>query len=173
MAPDVFKIEISAGAVAWYAAIVATAGILVSLYSVFRDRAKIKIKYQRDMQIIGPQTVYDPNKTYFNITVTNQGRRPVNITKAAFRTIGTLKKYALLSDSFSPHRNRVLDESKPTTDFMTEQDEVLLANTWFICVYDGTDRIHRKYLHPFLPLSMLWRGFRRRSWRHETTKDSD
>ena len=109
MSPDVFKIEISASAVAWYAAIVATAGMLVSLYSVFRDRAKIKIKYQRDMQIIGPQTVYDPNKTYFNITVTNQGRRPVNITKAAFRTIGTRKKYALLADSFSAHRNRVLD----------------------------------------------------------------
>ena len=87
MNSDLFRLEISASAVAWYGAIVATIGILVSLYNVLRDRARIKIKYQEDMQIIGPQTVYDSNKTYFNITVINKGRRPVNITKAAIRTI--------------------------------------------------------------------------------------
>jgi len=162
MDSNLFKLEISASAVAWYGAIVATVGILVSLYNVLRDRARIKIKFQRDMQIIGPQPVYDPNKTYFNITVINKGRRPVNITKAAIRTIGRERKYALLSDSFSAHRNRVLNESNPTTEFMMEQIEDLLANAWFICVYDATGRAYRKFLHPLLPLSNLWRRFKRK-----------
>ena len=162
MNSDLFRLEISASAVAWYGAIVATIGILVSLYSVLRDRAKIKIKYQKDMQIIGPQTVYDPNKTYFNITVINKGRRPVNITKAAIRTVGGERKYALLSDSFLAHRNRILNESNPTTEFMMEQIEDLLASAWFICVYDATGRAYRKFVHPFLPLSNLWRGFKRK-----------
>lgn len=173
MAADLFKIEISASAVAWYGAIMATVGMLVSLYSVFRDRANIKILYQRDMKIIGRQTIYDQDITYFNVTVANQGRRPVNITKAALRTIGTQKKYALLADSFSAHRNRVLDESKPTTDFMTKQDEALLANTWFICVYDGTGKVYRKYLHLFLPLSILWRRFRQRVSNQENLNGND
>jgi hypothetical protein len=162
MNSDLFRLEISASVVAWYGAIVATVGILVSLYNVLRDRARIKIKYQRDMKIVGPRAVYDPNKIYFNITVINKGRRPVNITKAAIRAIGEKRKYALLADSFSAHRNRVLNESNPTTEFMMEQVEDWLANAWFICVYDATGRGYRKFVHPFLPLSKLWHGFKRK-----------
>lgn len=161
MISNLLRLEITASAVAWYGAVVATAGMLVSLYNVFRDRAKVKIKYQKDMQIIGPQTVYDPNKTYINITVINVGRRPINITRAAFRTLGTKKKYALLADSFMAHRNKVLDETNPTTDFMTEQNEELMVNVWFICVYDATGRVYRKYVHPSLPFSRLWHLFNR------------
>jgi hypothetical protein len=157
LAIDLLKIEISVTTVAWYGAIVATAGMLVSLYNMLRDRAKIRITYQKDMRIGGAQNIYDPSKTYFNITVINRGRRPINITKAALRTLKTDKKYTLLADSFLAHRNRVLDESRPTTEFMMEQTEEVLAKTWYICVYDATGRTHRKFVHPFLPFSVPWR----------------
>lgn len=156
MAFNFVKIAISPTLVAWYGAIVATVGMLVSLYNILRDRAKIKIRYQKDMRVIGSQAVYDPNKTYFNITVINRGRRPINITKAALRTIKSGKKYMLLTDSFAVHRNRVLDESNPTTEFMIEQTDEVLTNLWFICVYDAAGGRHRKYVHPLLPLSKFW-----------------
>lgn len=164
------SIEISASAVAWYGAIVATVGIFVSLYNMFRDRAKVKIKYHKGMRVGGPLAPYDPTKTYFNITVINRGRRPVNITKAALRTLESGSKYVLLTDSFAAHRNRVLDESNPTTEFLIEQDEEILANSWFISVYDATGRTYRKYFHPFLPLSKAWYGLKGRVFRRSATK---
>jgi hypothetical protein len=70
--------------------------------------------------------------------------------------LGTGKKYMLLADSFSAHRNTVLDESKPTTEFMMEQTEEVLSNTWYICVIDATGRTYRKFVHPFLPFLVVW-----------------
>jgi hypothetical protein len=171
MALNSVTVEISANAVAWYGAIVATVGFLVSLYNVLRDRAKIKITYSKDMMVGGPQAIYDPKKTYFNITVINRGRRPINITKAALRTFEPgKKKFLLLIDSFAAHRNRVLDESKPTTEFMIEQDDEMLANSWFISIYDATGRSYRKYVHPFLPLSKALSGLGRRVMGQHATK---
>jgi len=169
MGYPLFKFEISADAVAWYAAIVSTLAMLILLYGALRDRGRIKINYQKDMQVLGHHPDYDPNKTYVNITVINKGRRPVNITKAGVRVLGAKRKYALLNDSFSTQRNRVLTEAEPTTEFMMEQDEALFGNAWFICVYDATGKVYRKYLHPLLPIWMLYRRLTGKTNMPETT----
>lgn len=152
-----YSFEISASTVAWYGAIVATAGTCISVINFLRDRPKIKIQFQKDMNIYGPQSIYPKDKTYISITVINKGRRPVNITKAGFRTLGATRKYTIFNDSFSTHRNRVLTEESPTSDFMIEQDEKMLEmlkGTWYIWVQDATGRMYRKYLHPF---PYIWR----------------
>ena len=147
-----YSIEISANAVAWYGAVVATIGCSVSAYNAWRDRPRIEIKYQKDMAVHGVDSIYPRDKTYFNITVINKGRRPINISKAAIRTIGHDKKFAILADSFFPHRNSILTETNPVSEFMMEQDEKVLESIWYISVYDATGKEYRKYMR-----SRLWR----------------
>lgn len=156
MADAQFKLEISANAVAWYGAIVATLGALTSLYNVLRDKARVKITYQKDMQVGGIQNLYDPNKTYVDITVINKGRRPIRIAKVAVRTVGKGLKYLLLTDSFFPHVNKILTEEDPTAGFLLEQNEDLLASAWYICVYDGTGKVYRKFMRISPPSWRAW-----------------
>lgn len=149
-------LEISANTVAWYGAIVATLSIGILLYNTWRDRAVIEIRYQKNMIVSGGQSIYPADKTYFNVSVINKGRRPVNITRAGYRTFGRERKFGLFCDSFSPHRNKILTEESPITEFFVEQDEEVLKSVWYICVYDATGREYRKYLHAFPALWGIW-----------------
>ncbi len=148
------KLEISANAVAWYGAIVATIAAAVSIFMALRDRARIKIICEKDRIIIGEQSIYPKDKTYFNVSVVNRGRRPIRIEKVAFRTIGRKKRFALFSDSFLQERRKVLTEEYPRTDFMTEQDEDLLKSVWYIAIYDGAGKTYKKYLK-FFPIVLF------------------
>jgi hypothetical protein len=107
------------------------------------------------MIVVGPQNIYSKDKTYFNVTVINTGRRPIRITNAGLRLIGRKKKYALFSDSFATHRNKVITEEEPRTEFMMEQDDKLLNSAWYIVVYDGTGRKYRKYLK-YIPIKLFY-----------------
>ncbi len=62
-----YTFDISTNAVAWYAEIIATIGAIISVLNFFRDRARVVIKYQKDMIIHGQQSVYKKDKTYFVI----------------------------------------------------------------------------------------------------------
>ena len=149
-------VQITATHVAWYGAIVATLGMAIALVNSWRDRARIKIQYKRNAQIVGLPQHYDPQKTYFNVTVINKGRRPVNITKAGFGVVGKEAPIALLSDSFSPLRNKVLTEENPTSEFFVEQDEDLLRHATYIFTVDGTGREYRRYLRLSPVLWRVW-----------------
>jgi len=148
MLDKTLDITISTSTVAWYGAIVATVSAFIAISNYFRDRARIKIKYRKNVKVTAGPGPYDPSKIYFNIIVTNKGRRPVNIAKVAIRNIGVDKKgkYSLLSDSFLVGRSRVLDEKNPTTDYFAEQDLINIENAWYIEVYDATGHRYRKYL---------------------------
>ncbi|MBE0568392.1 MAG: hypothetical protein IH577_01790 [Deltaproteobacteria bacterium] len=161
MAEKKMVLEVSGNSVAWYGAIVATISVILSAYNAFRDRARIKITYIKDMIIIGKQDLYNKAKTYFNVTVINKGRRPIRIDRAGLRIIGRKRIYALFSDSFMPHRNKVITEESPKTDFMIEQDDDLLNSTWYIVVYDGVGKEYRKYLR-FIPVNLFINSFRKK-----------
>jgi peptidoglycan/LPS O-acetylase OafA/YrhL len=71
-------VTISGSVVAVYAAVVSTITGSVQLWHFFRDRARIKLTVQRNMEIVG-----DPRyarKSLTIVRVANQGRRPVTIT---------------------------------------------------------------------------------------------
>lgn len=78
-----FTLTITASAVAWYAAVLSTASTLIQTANYFRDRVRLKILFQKNMQMIGDPHYADATLTI--ITVTNVGRRPVMVTH-----IGTL-----------------------------------------------------------------------------------
>jgi hypothetical protein len=107
--------------------------------------------------------LYNENKTYFNVTVINKGRRSISISKAAIRTIGREKNFAIINDSILGHTNNILTETNPTVDFMMEQDEEFLNSAWYIVIYDGTGRAYRKYMHRFPTLWRIYYGWKIRN----------
>ena len=73
------NITISGNAVAWYGAIVATASVIVGGYSVWRDRAKLKVTARPDMEVFGSSGDFPKDGTYVVIKVANVGRRVIHL----------------------------------------------------------------------------------------------
>lgn len=156
MLDQIFKIEISASVVGWYGAIMATISTVVAVFNYLRDRPKIDIKYQGELKITGGEAIYDPQKTYFCITVINKGRRPIRIDRVGFRIVGSEKPWLLVGDSFTPFKNKILTEENPTIDFLCPEDSIDFSKVWYIAVYDVTGQEYKKYFRNF---PTLWRMF--------------
>lgn len=144
MAIPSIKFEITSSIVGAYGAIVATVGLVISIFNYFRDRAKIVIVYGLNYYVKN-MPGYDPRKQYIAIDVINRGRRPVRLGNAAFKALspGSL----LINDSLL--RPVTLTEENPKTTFLIEQDGVDLNKMWYIVVYDAAGRQYRKYLTHF------------------------
>ena len=77
-------VTISGSVVAVYAAVVSTITGTVQLWHFFRDRARIKLTVQRNMEIIGGPV---HRKGLTIIRVSNLGRRPATITTVGARRL--------------------------------------------------------------------------------------
>jgi len=141
------KIEISASSVVWYAAIVATLSFILSAYHIVRDRARVILKFRKNMRVHGVPA-YKPDKNYFVITVINRGRRPVTITRAGCKFRQKEKPWTIASDSFF-YGSRELREGK-STDFLIEQPSIDFSRLLFIWADDATGRIYKKRIS-YLP----------------------
>lgn len=148
MALPQLSIQISASSVAWYGAIVATFGAAVAIYTAWKDRPRIKIKFEPDQHMIGNNLLYPENQTYLCITVINKGRGPIRIEQASVRQYG-YKGYFILPDSFRDHRPKVIDEKSPRTTFATSQDQFTINKIYCVVVIDGAGNKYVKYVKPF------------------------
>jgi hypothetical protein len=145
--PDA-NLQISANAVAWYGAIVATFGAFVSLYNAWCDRSLVIIDFQKGMKIINAVPPYSEDKEYFIITVINKGRRPVALGTVAFTYNKSVGAY-ILPDSSLNQTNRVLTEQNPETRYLVEQDSIDFNRLNRIQVYDRTGKQYNKYYRKF------------------------
>ena len=130
-------ITISASVVAWYGAVVATIGLLTSLYVALRDRPRIRIKTRADYVIHGAAGPYDPTKTYIMVTVSNAGRRPVTITHV-YLTHYKIKQHSLLTDALVRGPTEITEGK--AASFLVEQDALDLADIKAVNVIDATGR---------------------------------
>ncbi len=161
MASDPILIQVNTELIAWYGAVVATAGLGISLYIAWRDRARVKINYRPHMFIYGGDALnYSEGVEYVSIDVINTGRRPIRIESASLVIAGEEKKY-LLTDSFATHRPRVITEESPVTTFLVKQDLVDLSKIYCVVVVDGTGRQYKKYTSLF-PSWVRLKAFRKR-----------
>lgn len=142
------SIQISANSVAWYGAIVATIGAAVSIYNAWKDRPRLKIKYEPGQYMIGNPSIYPEEKTYMCVNVINTGRRPISIEQACVRQFGT-GGYLILPDSFRSHRPKIIDETSPRTTFATSEDQFEMDKIYCVIITDGTGKKHIKYVKKF------------------------
>ncbi|MFQ5861868.1 MAG: hypothetical protein ACE5IC_01990 [Candidatus Brocadiales bacterium] len=127
------------------AVVIAVVSLGWNAYNILRDRPKIALKYHKNMKIRGIRPgAYDPDKHYFVMTVINKGRRPVNIIRAGVKLLGEGgKPWVMFSDSLLSG-NRILTETKPTTDFFIDQSLLKLDSIDFVWAEDATGRVYKK-----------------------------
>lgn len=139
------SINITAEAVAWYAAIIATFSAVKVIYDILTDRRKIKLSYRTDVVIQGGG--YDSEVQQFCIEVINTGKRIVKILNVGYFQKDGRK--VLLSDSLYNPESRILTDSNPSTSYFTPNKNVSLDKLWYIYALDGRGKVYKKYLYKF------------------------
>jgi hypothetical protein len=144
MLDDVFKIEISASAVAWYGAIVATIGGLVGLLNYLRDRARVKVKVSQGMFVYKQGL---GNELQVIIQAINFGRRPITMTSVGF-ALDNKHKLVITSHTnitfpVEVHEGKSIEAFISNEDVKMATNEVnaKIKNAWF---QDATGKVYRK-----------------------------
>lgn len=128
-------------AVSWYAAIVSTLGLALSLYVTLRDRPRLKISIRANMRSFGA-TPYDPNKLYVVVAVANLGRRPITVGLVGFTQKPRGSEEILLSDCTREGAQEI-GEGKSAT-YLAEQEGLPLAKLRHVVVTDQTGRVWKQ-----------------------------
>lgn len=137
------QLSIPADAVAWYAAVVGTAGVVLNLHSTMRDRAKLKIKVSPYSYPMGRDgSVSDV--AHVSITVANAGRRPLGISAAWFTLYSKPGQKGVIGDSVLCGK-RSLPEGE-RIEYLVRRDAVTLTDLRGIVVEDLTGRQWHKRL---------------------------
>jgi len=96
------SINITAEAVAWYGAIVATMSVLgtliLGILNYLSNKPKIKIVFEKN-RLIRPREnayPYDPDKSYVCITISNVGVRTLTVNSAGFEFLGRGEKSEIM-----------------------------------------------------------------------------
>lgn len=147
--PDI-TIQISADAVAWYGAIIATIAAAVSIYNAWRDRPRVVLEFGKNFRRV--EAWEEP---LFYVSVINRGRRPVRIDKAWVKVYG-YDGEALLADSLNTTQERTLDERNPKITFWTKEKTMDVSSIYRIYASDDTGKIYKKYIKTFPTFTMLW-----------------
>jgi hypothetical protein len=153
------KLEITTTMTSVYASVVGTLGFVFSAWNILRDRARVVVKFQKNMYVMGASQ-YNPKIPHISISVINRGRRPVRIEKVGVRIIGSSRgKWILYPDRLTgPIANRgVLTEENPSCDYLAEQVDSELAMVWFAFASDAKGVMYKRYLHRLPTFWVVWR----------------
>ena len=150
-----FTLTITASAVAWYAAITSTVIACVQAANYFRDRARVKVQFQRNREIFG-----DPRRAgmiFTMVTVTNTGRRPVTITNVGMMYLQN--RGAVFTDITPRVPPCELTEGQYLTVLIDEQ----LMPFDRIRSFEAYDSVGRTFRQNYAPWwRRLWWYFRRK-----------
>lgn len=142
-------IDISAGMVAWYGAIIATVGASKNIYDMWNNRSRLKIEWQFNMHM------QNETDKFFVITAINKGKRPIKITHVAVKQYGT-KEVVLLGHSFTHEELRILTDDRPATTYPVIQGDLGPNNLWYVMMYDARGREYRRYNPESTPFYKRW-----------------
>ena len=145
-----FTLSITASVVAWYAAVVSTFALCIQVGHFLRDRVKVKVRFQRNMEIIG-----DPARAGFVFThleIVNVGRRPVTIRNV---TLTYLKGGGAIATDVLPRPPFELTEGKQADAFLDEGylrfDEIRAFQA-----HDAVGRTYRAYFAKWYRRPYWW-----------------
>jgi hypothetical protein len=134
------EITISAGIVAWYAALVSTLAIGIDVMLYLRDRNNIVVEC-REYEVFGKDVEpYKKDTVYVTITVRNKGVYPVTIEKAGFFT-KNIDKDMILTDSLQGPREI---NGGQNTSYLVEKDLIDdLTKISRAFAIDGAGRVYK------------------------------
>lgn len=138
------KIEITNDMISLWGAGLSTFLGIIKLIEFYRDKAKIKIIFEKNKKILNNNS-YDINKKYFIIKAINLGRRPIKIIKAGMEFTLENKNGAILAESFL--KNKILKEEDRSVAFIGEQNNTDFKKILYVYVEDDTGKKYKKYLH--------------------------
>ncbi|MBI3324745.1 MAG: hypothetical protein HYZ92_05645 [Candidatus Omnitrophica bacterium] len=138
------ELHITASAVAWYGAIVATTSLLVSGYAVWRDRVRVKVTAKGGWRAIGlsggSTYPYDSNENHISVNVVNVGRRSVTIVKAGLRERRG-GNWLVAADSMK-YSVKELTEGK-SCEFLFKESQVDTNNIACAFAQDATGKMYK------------------------------
>lgn len=135
LAAPVVEVTISAEAVAWYGAVVATASAILSGYLAVRDRASLKVTARPNYQVFGE----DPTRLYISVDIANKGRRPVSIRSVALVRVAAGKTTRIVPVE-SLRRGPVELSEGQGTNYLIPQEDLDLSEIKSVVAYDRTGR---------------------------------
>jgi len=116
-------------------------GCVLGIANFLRDRPRVKITQQWDMRVT-PNRVYDPNKTWGVISVTNAGRRPVYVSHVSLMLPrGSEAKYLTLLEAAAG--TRLAEGDAPQIYPVNQKQLTKYARDWRIIVaqvWDSTGK---------------------------------
>ncbi|OGD63523.1 hypothetical protein A3A71_03670 [Candidatus Berkelbacteria bacterium RIFCSPLOWO2_01_FULL_50_28] len=143
------NVEISSSVVALVGAITGISGVVLGLIGLFRDRARIKVVYKSEWEIIGSHPHYKNNTIYSEVRVINKGRRPVTVQKLAAR-VRHDKGWIIIFDPYwLNNTNRLLNEENTTSNIYWIKDLFDPKDIYYFIVEDTAGRKYKKWLHPW------------------------
>ena len=129
-------IEISASAVAWYGAIVATLALIISGWIAWRDRAHIVVTGMGPYRVT-PGGPYHPTKDYIAITVANHGRRPKTVNLVGVKLRNGKSKYILAHDALIKGPQE-LTGVRSFQYYIKEEGDLSVENVEYVWASDKT-----------------------------------
>ncbi len=139
MIPESITINITASAVAWYGAVVSTLAVAATLWSLWRDRARIEVLGRVGYRFAGAAP-YRPDTDYILITVVNHGRRPRTFNAVGL-TIRTPEKSQPILSGDCARGPKELTEGKSDIGAV-EQGTLMVDDIEEVWAYDQTGKKH-------------------------------
>ena len=142
MLDQIFQIEISASAVAWYGAIVATGSFGIGFFTFLRDRSKVKLQ-------VSLAFLTDTRTWMIGVRAINTGRRVVTLAGAGFETTNGKQIVSICNNPVSvtfPYELR--EGTSASVMFETEDLKQQLKEEHLVIKYawyrDATGKLYKK-----------------------------
>jgi len=162
MIPTTFHISITSSTVALYGAVLSSITATAQVISFLRDRARVKVTYQRNMEIVEH---LDPRYQDMPLTIlraVNAGRRPVTVTGMGAYRLHPRK--AFVCADTQPHVPVELTEGKYVTAMIDERD----LDFEHLEAFEAWDAVGRKFRCNIAPWhKRTWSRLRRRLAREQ------
>lgn len=139
--------------VAGYGALIATLSILIPL---FKDRSKVKIRFNTNRRILGHPGI-SKNTTVCTIEVINLGKHPVSLSQVGLYMNQLDKPISIFADSMSGQYPRVLTQEQPRTEIPAFQEGMDLTKIIYAWAKDNKTKEYRLYISkiPTIRLAIL------------------
>jgi hypothetical protein len=134
-------VTISAGSVAWYAAIVSTCLLIIQILTYLENKVSVKLECKSGYRIFNARPPYKEDTDYIVITVVNMGKRPVTVKNVGIVMKNKKDKNMLLSDALLGGSRKITDGE--STDYLIEEKSVDLNKIKYFVAYDSTGKGYR------------------------------